>query len=151
MSNSVSVVKDVGAAASKVFAMVTHLERMGEWSPEATGGTWAKGAVGPAVGARFIGSNGNEKTSWKTTAIVTDYVPSTLFAFRVVVGPVKVATWTYKIESLGDSSCRVTHEWSDQRNGFAKFMGKRSTGVGDREKHNRSNMEATLKAVAEAA
>jgi Polyketide cyclase / dehydrase and lipid transport len=147
MSDSVTVSKEINASVDTVFGLVSHLERMGEWSPEARGGSWIKGASGPAVGARFSGSNGNEKTSWKTTSIVTEMVSPTSFAFRVVVGPVKVAMWTYQIEQLTDSSCQVTHSWTDQR-GLAKWIGKRSTGVVDRSSHNRANMEATLNALA---
>jgi Polyketide cyclase / dehydrase and lipid transport len=151
MSDSVTVSKEINAPADKIFGLVTQLDRMGEWSPEAQGGSWIKGASGPAVGARFSGTNGNEKTSWKTTSIVTEMVSPTSFAFRVVVGPVKVATWTYQIEQLTQSSCRVTHSWTDQRGGLAKWIGKRSTGVGDRLTHNKANMEETLNALANSA
>jgi uncharacterized protein YndB with AHSA1/START domain len=151
MSNHVIVSKEINAPAAKVFDMVTRLERMGEWSPEATGGTWTKGATGPALGARFEGTNANEKTRWKTTAIVTKYDPPKGFSFRVIVGPIKVALWNYVIEPLGDTSCRVTESWTDQRAGFAKFVGKKSTGVEDRAAHNQLTMQATLDKLAAAA
>ncbi len=131
--------------------MISHLERMGEWSPEAQGGHWVKGADGPAVGARFQGTNGNAKSTWKTLATVTTCKPGQAFSFRVSVGPVKVATWDYAIESLAENSCRVTESWTDLRPGFAKFMGKLQSGVGDRSEHNRAGIVATLDKLAAAA
>jgi len=43
---------------------------MGEWSPENQGGMWAKGATGPAVGARFSGKNKNGTKAWSTSVEV---------------------------------------------------------------------------------
>ena len=39
---------------------------MGRWSPECTGGKWVGGATGPAVGARFKGSNRHGVMRWTT-------------------------------------------------------------------------------------
>jgi hypothetical protein len=36
--------------------MVTAVGRIGEWSPEATGGSWCEDASGPVAGARFSGA-----------------------------------------------------------------------------------------------
>ena len=47
----------IAASAAEWYDMVSDLRRMGEWSPENRGGAWIKGARGPAVGARFKGSN----------------------------------------------------------------------------------------------
>jgi len=47
----------VSAPAEALWALVTDVTRTGEWSPEATGGAWIDGATGPAVGARFKGTN----------------------------------------------------------------------------------------------
>jgi uncharacterized protein YndB with AHSA1/START domain len=51
----VSVTKDISASPESIWALVTDLPRMGEWSPENRGGEWLKGATGPSVGARFKG------------------------------------------------------------------------------------------------
>ena len=45
------------ADAIELYDLVSDLPRMGEWSPENTGGKWVNGAAGPVVGARFKGSN----------------------------------------------------------------------------------------------
>ena len=45
--------RQIAAPAEKVWALVSDLPRMGEWSPENEGGAWADGATGPAMGATF--------------------------------------------------------------------------------------------------
>ena len=42
-----AVSRDIDAPAHDVFALVSDLTRMGEWSPENSGGTWIKGSTGP--------------------------------------------------------------------------------------------------------
>ena len=130
--------------------MVSDLPRMGEWSPENNGGTWIKGANGPAVGARFQGANSNGSKSWKTVSVVKRAERGQIFSFAVAVGPVKVATWTYRFDSA-DGGTRVTETTQDQRSWLAKKLGGSASGVADRAAHNRAGMEATLAALAHAA
>ncbi len=35
----------IAAAPERVWALVTDITRMGEWSPESTGGRWTRGAT----------------------------------------------------------------------------------------------------------
>ncbi|MFY8159652.1 MAG: SRPBCC family protein, partial [Ilumatobacteraceae bacterium] len=51
MTTPVSVSVEIKAPVEKVWAMITDLPRMGEWSPENKGGEWMKGATTAAVGA----------------------------------------------------------------------------------------------------
>ena len=53
MAHHVEVTKVIAATPERVYELVSDLPRMGEWSPENTGGSWIKGATGPAVGAKF--------------------------------------------------------------------------------------------------
>ena len=46
----------IAAPADVLYAMVSDLSRMGEWSPENVGGRWRRGS-GPTVGGRFKGRN----------------------------------------------------------------------------------------------
>lgn len=148
--SDITVERDIAAPAENVWEMITDITRMGEWSPEAKGGEWVKGATGPAVGARFKGKNARGKKSWSTDCEVTECEPGTRFAFKVTAGPIGVATWTYAL-SATPSGCHVSETWSDARGGFAKRAGKFISGVGDRETHNRAGMEQTLAALAAAA
>lgn len=143
MADSVSVSRDINAPAERVWALISDLPRMGEWSEENTGGTWAKGATGPAVGARFVGTNTHGHKRWKTSVTVTVCDVPTAFAFEVKAAGVKVARWSYAIEST-PTGCRVTETWDDQRGAVAKALGKPVSGVEDRASHNRAGMETTL-------
>jgi uncharacterized protein YndB with AHSA1/START domain len=147
---SVSVNRTIAAPPERIYAMVSDLPRMGEWSPENTGGAWVGGATGPAVGAKFDGHNAIGPHKWTTIATITRVEPGRVFEFRVTVGPVKVATWRYEFAATPEG-CTVTETWTDQRNGVAKFLSKLSTKVTDRAEHNRANMETTLANLATAA
>jgi len=150
MPDSVSVQQSIAAAPEAVTALISDVTRMGEWSPETTAGTWSKGATGPAVGARFKGDNVNESKRWSTTCTVTAYEPGKVFTFRVNVGPVKVADWSYTLEAT-DDGCVVTESWTDLRSGLSKKLGGLASGVTDRDTHNRAGMIATLEALRAAA
>jgi len=149
----VVVSRAVAAPAELVWSMVSDLPRMGEWSPENTGGTWLKGATGPVVGARFKGTNKNGKKSWSTSVTVTVCDAPTAFAFKVSSGGLSVATWSYAIEpTAGANGCTVTETWHDERGWLVKTLGGPVSGVADRDsEHSRRGMEATLEGLAAAA
>ena len=113
---------DIGAAPDVVWSLISDVTRMGEWSPEATGAIWKGDATGPALGAKFTGTNANGKKSWKTDCEITACEPGRAFGFRVTAGPLKIADWDYRIEPT-DTGCHVTETWTDDRGGFAKFAG----------------------------
>lgn len=146
MTTSVSVSRSIAAPAERVFALVTDLTRMGEWSPENVGGEWAKGVTGAAVGARFNGHNRNGSKSWSTTCRVVEHEAPSRFAFEVTAGPFKVARWEYRIEPH-DGGCTVTETWTDRRNGMVARLGGLFSGVSDRAEFNRTSIETTLAAL----
>ncbi len=130
--------------------MVSDLPGMGNYSPEATGGSWKKGATGPAVGARFGGTNRSGWRRWSTLATVTECDPPRGFTFDVTSGPFPVARWGYAIDQTADG-CRVTETWVDLRAGWFSRLTGLFTGVSDRASHNREGMQRTLERLAEAA
>lgn len=140
----ITVSRTINASPEAIFALVSDLPRMGEWSPENAGGTWQKGATGPALGAKFKGNNKHGDKSWSTTVTVTGCVPGKEFGFHVTVPPVKVAHWHYRIIDNGDGSSTVTESWTDQRPGLIKKLGAKMSGVDDRAGHNKAGMETTL-------
>jgi len=147
MTEQVSVTREIGAPAERVWAMVADVTRMGEWSPENQGGEWQGGATGPAPGASFVGKNVNGKKQWATVATVVDADPGRRFAFRVKAKGFKVAEWRYEFEPTA-TGCRVTETWIDQRGSIARVLGKPVSGVDDRAAHNRAGMEQTLERLA---
>ena len=143
MADQVSVTQEIGAPAEKVWAMVSELTRMGQWSPENEAASWLRGATGPQSGATFRGTNRNGKKKWKTVGTIVDMEPGRLFTFRITAVGFKVAEWRYIFETI-PTGCRVTETWIDQRGHIAKALGKPVSGVEDRAAHNRGTMEQTL-------
>lgn len=153
MTEQVSVTREISAPAERVWAMVSDVTRMGEWSPESTGAKWLGGATGAKPGAKFRGSNRNARRKWNTVGVVADAEPGRRFSFRISAVGLKVAEWIYDFEPTA-TGCRVTETWIDQRGPIAKALGKPVSGVDDRSSHNRAGMEQTLErlaAVAESA
>lgn len=147
MTESVEVERKIAASPETVWALISDVTRMGEWSPETASCQWVGGVPRPDVGARFKGRNELGKRAWTTTCVVTDAEPGRSFGFLVKVGPLDVARWLYLIEPT-DGGCRVEERWTERRNAVSKVLGRLATGVKDRAEHNRPNMEATLEQLA---
>jgi hypothetical protein len=147
MPKQVSVERTIRADAGRLYELVSDLPRMGEWSPENTGGKWVKGATGPAVGAHFKGTNRNGWRKWSTDVVVTVAQPGEQFSFDVTTGPIKVATWDYRFDQRGDKTS-VVQTWTDRRGAFASKVAILVAGVRDRAGRNRQNMEATMEKLA---
>jgi hypothetical protein len=96
--SEVSLVVD--APPDVVYGVVSDVTRMGEWSPETTKCVWLDGASGPAVGARFKGTNKRGFISWSTKPTVIAADPGREFAFDVDTD----TRWTYRIEPAGSGS-----------------------------------------------
>ena len=148
--SDVEVSQAMAADPAKVYELVSDLPRMGQWSPENTGGRWLAGAAGPSVGAKFKGTNRHKLLRWSTTVTVTDAEPGKRFAFDVTYGPVPISTWTYDFAADG-AGCTVTESWSDRRPTWMKVASVPLMQVPDRAAHNRRNMQATLDALKNAA
>jgi uncharacterized protein YndB with AHSA1/START domain len=149
MSHQIEVTRVLSASPEQVYALVSDLPRMGEFSPENTGGSWAKGATGPAVGARFKGTNALGKHKWTTDVTVTRAEPGKEFAFDVKAGGMKVAGWGFVI-APAEGGSTVTHYWDDHRNAVIAKLTGMALGVPDRASHNKAGMEQTLEKMAAA-
>jgi hypothetical protein len=149
MSHDVEVSKVVAASPEQVYALIADLPGMGRFSPENTGGRWVKGTTGPAVGAKFEGTNAIGRKKWKTLATVTVADPGREFAFDVVAAGCKVAGWGFALEAA-DGGTKVTHFWDDHRNPVMAKVTGLALGVPDRRAHNTANMERTLEGIAAA-
>lgn len=141
--SDVQVTADIAAPADKVWTLVSDLPRMGEWSPENTGGRWVEGATGPVEGAKFRGSNRKGLRRWSTTCTVTAADAGKKFAFEVTYGPLAISTWEYTFTPNGDNTT-VVEEWTDRRPLWMKIGSGPVMGVADRAAHNRRGMEHTL-------
>jgi uncharacterized protein YndB with AHSA1/START domain len=94
------------APPEKVWALVSDVTRIGEFSPETFEAQWTRGSTGPEVGAYFKGHvkrNGVGPTYW-TPCRVTQCVPNEVFEFAVGTEEVPINNWGYRIERDGTGS-----------------------------------------------
>lgn len=147
MTEPVAVTRDIAAPAGEVWALVSDLPRMGEWSNENTGGRWLDGATGPARGATFSGSNRRGFHRWKTKVTVVDSVPGAVFRFTVASVGLPVSEWAYEVVPTADG-CIVTETWIDRRPGWFRPISALATGVKDRAQFTRVGMGLTLERIA---
>jgi len=146
----VEVQTAIAAEPEKVWGLVSDVTRMGDWSPETTSCQWVGAADGPAVGAKFRGSNQKGWRRWTTTCTVTSAVPGARFAFDVDWAGVPISTWSYAF-APDASGAVVTETWTDRRPQWMRVTSVPVMWVADRAAHNRAGMQATLAALKAAA
>lgn len=89
----------IDAPADRVWALLRHLEKMGEWSPECYRVEWEIGAHPPATpGARFRGWNRFGWMKWSVACQVKTAVPETELSWSTLVRGKEMVTWTYRLE-----------------------------------------------------
>jgi uncharacterized protein YndB with AHSA1/START domain len=91
------------APPEKVWALVSDVTRIGEFSPETFEAKWTRGSTGPEVGASFKGHvkrNGVGPTYWSPCQ-VTKCVPHEVFEFAVGTDDVTLTSWGYRLEPDG--------------------------------------------------
>jgi uncharacterized protein YndB with AHSA1/START domain len=96
----------VDAPPEKVWALVSDVTRIGEFSPETFEARWTRGSTGPEVGASFKGHvkrNGIGPTYWSPCQ-VTACVPNELFEFAVGTDDVTLNNWGYRLAAEGDGT-----------------------------------------------
>jgi hypothetical protein len=143
---SISRTVDIDAPPAQVFALVSDLPRMGELSPENTGGRWLGGATAPAPGVRFRGSNRNGWRRWSTVVRVLECDAPTRFAFQVDSLGLAVSRWAYEVTPR-PGGCTVTETWTDRRGRAMGLIGLLASGVSDRAAFTARSIEQTLAAL----
>jgi uncharacterized protein YndB with AHSA1/START domain len=139
--------RDIEATPDEVYAAISDVTRMGEWSEECFACQWHEGYDGPKVGATFDGHNRQGANEWTTQGKVVEAEPGRAFAFECSMYDFHFSTWGYGIEPRGKGS-RVT-EWSeDLRPESAMEMSRQISGVDDRTERNRQTMSTTLERLA---
>ncbi len=149
MANRLEISRDIAAPSEVVYAAISDISRMGEWSEECHACEWHAGFDGPVVGATFDGHNRHGEHEWTTQGKVIEAEPGRAFVFECSMMEFHFSTWGYRIEPTG-SGCRVT-EWSeDLRPESAMEFSKQISGVDDRSARNRQTMSAGLERLAAA-
>ncbi len=149
MTNRIEITRDIAAPPEDVWAAITDISRMGEWSDECHTCEWHEGSDAPVVGASFDGHNRNGDKEWTTQAKIIEAEPGRSFAFECSMMDFHYATWGYRIEPT-ETGSRVT-EWSeDLRPESALEFSKQMSGVDDRTARNEEMMSTTLERLAAA-
>lgn len=149
MADRIEISRDIAASPEAVWAAISDVTRMGEWSEECVGCEWHDGVEGPVVGATFDGHNRNGDKEWTSQGKVVEAEPGRSFVFQCSMYDFHFSTWGYRIEPT-ETGCRVT-EWSeDLRPESALEFSKKMSGVDDRAERNRQTISGTLDRLAAA-
>lgn len=133
----------VAATPEAAWAVVSHPERLPEWSPECTGIRWYGSRRGAEVGATFLGFNRKGRLRWASRNRVTDVVPGERFAWLTVDNKTR---WIYDVAPDGDgSTVTLSRRLPAKRPGLAKFLVERFMGGTDaHDVHMRENIRQSL-------
>jgi uncharacterized protein YndB with AHSA1/START domain len=148
VTKKLEVSRDISAPPEQVYAAISDVTRMGEWSEECHTCEWHEGYDGPVVGATFDGHNRNGTHEWTTQGKVIEADPGRAFAFECSMMDFHYSTWGYRIDPTKSGS--LVTEWSeDLRPESVMEFSKQTSGVDDREEQNRRNMRVTLARLAQ--
>jgi hypothetical protein len=141
LSGEVSLHVDV--SLDDVWALVSDVTRIGEFSPETFEARWTRGSTGPEVGAFFKGHvkrNGIGPTYWSLCRVTT-CVPNEVFEFSVGTRDLTLNNWGYRLEPDGGGT-RVTEYFRIEPNLPMRLYW---TVLGPlRSRTNRTGMRTTL-------
>jgi len=147
------VTVEIAAPPEQVYALVSDITRMGEWSPECIRCSWTKGATGPGVGARFKATNkGKRGPAWFNTPTVTVAEPGREFAFNRSGPGIGSYTWRYVMQPTPVGT-RLTESFDAERPlGTAMtWITEKWVGSNDRDADLHAGMITTLERVKNAA
>ena len=133
----------ISATPDRLYDIVTDVSAMGKLSPECTGGRWLDGATGPAVGARFKGTNRRGIARWTTVNTVVEAEQGSRFAFDT-----KQSGTRWRFRFVADDSGTIATE---SREPFKRrpltarvFSRLLLGGVAEHDDEMREGMKATL-------
>jgi hypothetical protein len=140
----------VARPPEELYAMVSDITRMGEWSPICAACWWDDGA-NRGVGAWFTGRNELPERTWETRSQVVVAEPGREFAF--IVGG-DLVRWGYTC-TAADGGTQLTESWQFLPAGRALFYKRYGADadaqIADRTRAARIGIPATLEAIKKAA
>lgn len=137
----------VSASPDEVYAIVSDITRIPEWSPECIDCTWLDDK-------HFRGRNRRRFGRWQTVARVDANTPGSEFSFTVQFRKADFTRWSYRMQSHPDG-CLLTEEFTMCAElPFAVVAYERlALGVKDRATDLQGNLDQcvrTIKAIVEA-
>ena len=95
---------EIDADPARVWALVSDVCRMAEWSPQVTSTRLRKGYDEVALGAEFTNRNHYGELEWTTHATVTRFEPQQALAFRVEEN---WQVWSFELTPLDGGRTRL--------------------------------------------
>ena len=132
----------IDAPPEKVYDVVSDVTRMGEWSPETTKCVWVDGATGPAVGARFKGTNKRGLFRWSTKPKVVAADPGREFTFDA-----NDTRWSYRFEAAEGGTEAIESFEMLKDVPWIYLQAEKLMGVKDRKADLEQAMQTTLERV----
>lgn len=137
----------VALAPEGLYALVSDVTRIGEWSPVCKACWWDDPAAGAVVGAWFTGRNVLPERTWETRSQVVAAEPGREFAWEVNNGWVR---WGFTVEPDGTGS-RLTQHWRFLPKGLEgfreRFGADADAQIAQRSELALSGIPATLAAI----
>ncbi len=103
-------VAEVSAPLSTVWALVSDVQLMGDWSPVCKRCEYVDGATRSALGVRFVGHNRQAGARWSRTCVITTCEPERELAFHTVFRGEPGTRWRYQLEPTAGGT-RVTESY----------------------------------------
>ncbi|MFE3229383.1 SRPBCC family protein [Nocardia sp. NPDC059228] len=108
----------IDAPVARIYARVSDVTQMGQWSPENTGAAVrGRGPVG--VGTVFYGHNRRGRLRWTTRCEVITADENECFAFKVkalgwgrYLVPLRIATWSFQFRVVDEETTAVSETWA---------------------------------------
>lgn len=100
----------IDAAPAELWPLVSDIQLPARFSSEFRGAEWLDGATGPAVGARFRGTNEHPVVgTWQAECTVVECEPERAFGWQVAGPEGPAAQWRFTLEPV-DGGTLVT-QW----------------------------------------
>jgi hypothetical protein len=104
----------IDAPPLEVYALVSDLKRMGEFSPECFRVEWLEGATGPEVGVQARGWNRFWGVTWARRVVCLTTEPGQEFTFQTIPEGIfyqDSTIWSYRFDAQ-DGGTRLTESYA---------------------------------------
>ena len=104
------VTRVIAATPSQLWPYVSDIDLPARFSSEFRGAEWLDGATGPALGARFRGTNEHPAAGrWQVECTIVEFEPERAIGWKVAGPDGAAAQWRFTLEPV-EGGTRVT-QW----------------------------------------
>jgi uncharacterized protein YndB with AHSA1/START domain len=115
---------DIATSPGRVYALITAVDRVPEFSPECRRIVWLGDAKRPEVGARFRGTNRWRGFVWRRDVVITKVDRDREFRFETIPGRGifnDTTRWRYLLEPIAGGT-RVTERYDFVAPSWLRWM-----------------------------